>query len=530
MEHNEIKAYIDGKIKQSFSNIPATPTQTALEAKAQKELQSKEKGVLKTTGYVEAYIEYENLIGRFYAEELRTEIENNASFYKSFLTSHKIIITINNSEETRINKDENEYHFYINVSDPWIFAKFAKNLLVGATDDEKEQIYHESATKNNEQQEKIDEKMETIYFAYLETPANLSRDNTIILLSKAQDFEALKRYLLGENVDDIVYSHIMTIQLKILKRNLRSIYPEIIQELSRDDYEILKELISKYLDEFKENSIHNPEIRAKIEAKTNLNSGDYAQVIATKVLKNLDPSLDLAKHLSNVKTIFKSQSALDRDLSFYHQMLSAKSCYDSSTKIITLDSLGTIEDVIGIIHETLHSYVKKHNQTKKCSLLLKEFPSIYYEQKAEEYLLELNLESKWRFIRMYSSLVNWLDIYYIFEMMALLEQGLLTYENIKSLTSLEGLIERETEMLGPISYFPPARINRLVHKDGHLAAEKMLGRLSYPIGLLLTKEAINKNLPPYKIKETSEHLSDYSFQDVLEKIANYELAPSLKVN
>ena len=318
--------------------------------------------------------------------------------------------------------------------------------------------------------------------------------------------------------------------LKILKRNLRSIYPEIIQKLSRDDYEILKELISKYLDEFKENSIHNPEIRAKIEAKTNLNSGDYAQAIATKVLKKLDPSLDLAKHLSNVKTIFESQSALDREPSFCHQMLSAKSCYDSPTKIITLDSFGTIEDVIGIIHETLHSYVKKHNQTKKCSLLLKEFPSIYYEQKAEEYLLELNLESKWRFIRMYSSLVNWLDIYYIFEMMALLKQGLLTYENIKNLTSLEGLIERKTEMLGPISYFPPARINRLVHKDGHLAAKKMLERLSYPIGLLLAKEAINKNLPPYKIKETSEHLSDYSFQDVLEKIANYELAPSLKVN
>jgi len=161
--------------------------------------------------------------------------------------------------------------------------------------------------------------------------------------------------------------------------------------------------------------------------------------------------------------------------------------------------------------------------------LLSEFPSIYYEIKAEEYLLDLNLESKFKYFRIANAFYNWTYMYYIFEMMLLIKNNQFRYENIQQLTFVEdGIRESLKQTTVTKGFLVAKRLNSFFLEYGEKAKDRLLKKFSYPIGFLLTREAINKGLTNDEVKEICMQIKDYNLHEAFEKITNYPLNKSVK--
>lgn len=224
-----------------------------------------------------------------------------------------------------------------------MISNFPKAIISGADNSEKDEVYNDLNQEDNEAE------LEELYFSYLKNPEKFARKSIIKLLSNAKDYENLKDYLLGKDVGDRINLHIATIQLKVLKKNLKSVYPEICKSLSREDYKTIKNLMFTYLDEIKEKSFHKQEIKDKIENNSiHLNQKYYAIIIARKILRKLDPSLELLNHFN------KKQSQNQIDLSpqlkeaeqeenAYKKTSQTKGAYYCDTGIISSNFNGTIE-------------------------------------------------------------------------------------------------------------------------------------------------------------------------------------------
>ena len=526
MSEEAIATYISYQITKNYRNVTID---SELERLAKEELTKKEPRILKTEKDPEISIEYGNLIEEYYAQILKEEIEKHSDFYRAFFDDKKIIIRIDETQDTSIQKDNNAYYLYINMTDAYVISNFSKAIISGADNSEKDEVYNDLNQEDNEAE------LEELYFSYLENPEKFARKSIIKLLSQAKDYENLKDYLLEKDVGDRINLHIGVIQLKVLKKNLKSVYPAICKSLSREDYETIKNLMFTYLDEIKEKSFHKQEIKDKIENNSiHLNQEDYAIIIAKKILRELDPSLELLNHFE------KKQSQNQIDLSpqlkeaeqeenAYKKTSQTKGAYYCDTGIISSNFNGTIESAIALIHETIHSYVEENAKGKKDSILLREFPSIYYEIKAEEYLLDLNLESKFKYFRIANAFYNWTYMYYIFEMMLLIENNQFRYENIQQLTFVEdGIIESPKQATVTKGFLVAERLNSFFLEHGEEAKDKLLKSFSYPIGFLLVREAINKGLTNDEVKEICMQIKDYNLHEAFEKITNYPLNKSVK--
>jgi len=528
MNEEAIATYISYQINKNYRNVTID---SELERQAKEELTKKEPRTLKTEKDTEISIESGNLIEEYYAQILKKEIEKHSDFYRAFFDGKKIIIQIDETQDTSIQKDNNAYYLYINMTDAYVIPNFSKAIISGADNSEKDEVYNDLNNEDNEAE------LEKLYFYYLESPEKFDRKSIIKLLSKTKDYENLKDYLLGKDVRDRINLHIAAIQLKVLKKNLKSIYPEICKSLSREDYKTIKNLMFTHLDEMKENSLHKQETKDKIENNSILlNQKNYAIIIARKILRELDPSLELLNHFNKKE----SQNQIDlspqlkeaeQEENAYKKTSQTKGAYYCDTGIISSNFNGTIESVIALIHETIHSYVEENAKENKDNNLLSEFPSIYYEIKAEEYLLDLNLESKFKYFRIANAFYNWTYMYYIFEMMLLIENNQFGYENIQQLTFVEdGIRESPKQTTVTKGFLVAERLNRFFLEHGEEAKDKLLKSFSYPIGFLLVREAINKGLTNDEVKEICKYIKGYDLHEFLEKITSFSISSSVKVS
>lgn len=209
---------------------------------------------------------------------------------------------------------------------------------------------------------------------------------------KTKDFEYLKNYLYEDGItdDDIMEMCIFNI-MNYYNDLLREKVHKDVLSLSDDKFitedfpgmmNILKytykDIMTNIMSRFNVSNISEEQVnmlRNNIIPK--INEKQFEDLVSG-ALKYIDPTNKLLDEYLKLRDENKIEPALTpEEMCFF---------YNNNDYGIKLYRYGNIEDVISLVHELGHMHYRINNNKKYLNGLFDEYPSIYYELKASEYL------------------------------------------------------------------------------------------------------------------------------------------------
>ena len=278
---------------------------------------------------------------------------------------------------------------------------------------------------------------------------------------------------------------------KILKRFshlLNETYPEVMKETKQYEQEI-----KKHLEETKK------EYTEDNNSETTFFENNTTEELFIDFLKEIDSTGEWLKIYNDLRNDKKIQF-----LPYPVDNYKKTGVYNDKEIVIICEN--NCNDLIMLAHEFAH-YISRRKDYDFNNLL--EFPSIYYETKAQDFLIKKGISEK-ELINIRKRRENKLQekfnfVLLIYDMISYLK----TNTNISEYPHLKNMDEDKKKR------FITRMMTKLVNNP-----ESIYQRSSYPIGKYLSDKMIEKENSEEIMKNITENLQDYNITSILDIINN----------
>lgn len=349
---------------------------------------------------------------------------------------------------------------------------------------------------------------------------------------KTKDFDCLKDYLYGNGIsDEDIMEMCVFYVAEYYDDLLREKVHKDVLTLSNDEsitknFDAIMSILIDVANDINFNKKISPEELYKKLKDNPIPQIDDKQfeVLVREALKYIDPTEELLDEYLKCRSENRIEEKIAsnwEDMSCFHK--------DEEEYGITISKQGNIEDVITLIHEFAHlHYIIKANNNPHT--IFDEYPSIYYELKAAEYLTTVGYsEEDVHFATLFRSINNMYNITFLVPFIQCIhinigkekedynlgpiKKFLSIYDSSANMSHLEAICTKEE-----IEVLKAQLEQQSMNIKWNMLKPKtdLVGTLKYVVGTFLAEDAIDnlKHEEALKILDTITQ-GEYSLYDVL---------------